>query len=87
MKRTSKTIFKVTCDTDSINEAVDKKDYRVTVSKGTSGEEMTYALVALVQVILAHEEGRDNQFSANAFFNYLKMIIDDSKIGVPEKDD
>ena len=50
MKRKNKTIFKVTCDTEELNVLADKKDYRVSISQGTTGEEMTYALVALLQV-------------------------------------
>ena len=47
---------------------------------------MTYALVALLQVIMAHEEAVNNKFSANSFMNYLKILLDNSQIGVPEDD-
>lgn len=86
MKRKNKTIFKVTCDTEEINILADKKDYKVSISQGTTGEEMTYAIVALLQVVMAHEEARNNKFSANSFMNYLKILLDNSQIGVPEDD-
>jgi hypothetical protein len=86
MKRKNKTIFKVTCDTEELNVLADKKDYNVSISQGTTGEEMTYALVALLQVIMAHEEAQNNKFSANSFMNYLKILLDNSQIGVPEDD-
>ena len=84
MKPRTKTIFSVKCSTDSLNEEVDKKDYKVRITRGVTGEEMTYALVALF--IMAHEESMGNQFSPNAFMNYVKMLLDDSKIGVPQDD-
>ena len=86
MKPRTKTIFSVKCSTDSLNEEVDKKDYKVRITRGVTGEEMTYALVALLHVIMVHEESMGNQFSPNAFMNYVKMLLDDSKIGVPQDD-
>lgn len=86
MKPRTKTIFSVKCSTDSLNEEVDKKDYKVRITRGVTGEEMTYALVALLHVIMAHEESMGNQFSPNAFMNYVKILLDDSKIGVPQDD-
>ena len=82
----NKTIFTVKCRLDSIDESVEKRDYNVKITKGVTGEEMTYALVALMQVILAHEESAGNKFSPAAFMNYLKLLIDDSRIGVPQDD-
>ena len=86
MRPRTKTVFSVKCATDSVNEEVDKKDYKVKITRGVTGEEMTYALVALLQVIMAHEESVGNKFSPNAFMNYIKMLLDDSKIGVPQDD-
>jgi hypothetical protein len=82
--RKNKTIFKVECDVKT-DKDFDEQDYKVHISKGTTGEEMAYAIAALLNVVIAHEECAGNKFSINSFMNYLKMIIENSKIGVPQK--
>lgn len=88
-KRTSKTIFKVTCDktiTD-VSEALDINELRVNISKGVSGPEMTYGIVALLSVVLAHQNANGDNLSIAGFLNLIKMMMEDMQVGIPKEQD
>lgn len=86
MKRTAKTIFAVTCDTQNDNEYFDLNKFKVKISKGTTGAEMGYAIAALLSVVLAHEHTAGNDISARAFLHSLTELLEDASIGVPKND-
>ncbi|MBR4889736.1 MAG: hypothetical protein IKU15_00270 [Clostridia bacterium] len=79
-------IFRVDKITYGVGSKEETSDYIVQIRKGTTGEEMTYSLTALLQVVLAHEETQGNTFTVDGFINYLGMLLKDSMIGVPEDD-
>jgi hypothetical protein len=81
-----KIIFKVTCDIDSSNEKLNKEDFHVTISKGVTGTEMSYAISALLSVIIAHENSMNNKLSIDGFLHYIGTIMKESEIGLPKGD-
>lgn len=86
VKRTSKTIFKVTCDktiTDA-SEALDLNELRVTISKGVTGPEMSYSIVALLSVVLAHQNKNGDNLTIAGFLNLIKLMMEDMQVGIPK---
>lgn len=84
MKRKNKTIFKVTNDKRTKNEALDLNDFKLTISAGVTAAEMSYALVALLSVILEHENDHGNEFTVDSFLHYIGMLMKDMEVGVPK---
>lgn len=82
--RRNKTIFKVTNDKKSKNEAVDLNDFKVSISAGTTAAEMSYSLVALLTVVFEHENANGNSFTIDSFLHYIGMLMKDTEIGVPK---
>lgn len=86
IKRTNKTIFKVTCKktiTDT-SETLDLNELQVNISKGTTGAEMSYAIVALLSVVLAHQNANGDKMSIRGFLNLIEMMMEDMQIGIPK---
>lgn len=81
-----KLIFKVLCDVDASNDKVNKEDFHVVISKGVTGTEMSYALSALLSVVIAHENANGDKWSVDGFLHYIGVMIKGSEIGVPEKE-
>ena len=85
IKRKSKTIFRVTCNTTpEDNEYFDLNNLVVQISKGTTGAEMGYALCALLSVVIAKENDCGNTFTTDSFLNYLGMLMKDMQVGIPK---
>ena len=86
MKRRNKTIFKVTNDKrPDNNDIFELNDFRITISKGTTGIEMAYALIALLNVVYEHENTENNEFTVDSFMNYLTMLMKDTRIGIAKE--
>lgn len=86
MKRRNKTIFKVTNDKrPDNNDIFELNDFRITISKGTTGIEMAYALIALLNVVYEHENAENNEFTVDSFMNYLTMLMKDTRIGIAKE--
>ena len=84
--RRNKTIFSVTNDKRSKNEAVDLNDFKIKISAGTTAAEMSYALVVLLSVVLEHENEHGNNFTVDSFLHYIGMLMKDMEVGIPKED-
>lgn len=84
-RRRSKTIFKVSCGKMETKTA-DISDYKVDISRGVTGQDMTYSLIALLTVVYSHEVNNGSKLSIDGFMNYLGMLLKSAEIGVPKDD-
>jgi hypothetical protein len=82
-------VFKVeNTHTNSDNpDKPDACDFSVRIRKGTTGIEMTYALVTLLNVVYAHEETNGSKMSIDGFVHWLGLLLKDSQIGIPKGED
>lgn len=85
VRRRSKTIFKVSCGKMETKD-VDISDYKVDISRGVTGQDMTYALITLLTVVHSHEVNNGSKLSIDGFMNYLGTLMKNVEIGVPKDD-
>lgn len=81
MKEKTSYVFKVeNTHTDELN--IHK--FNIRIRKGTTGLEMTYALIALLNVVYSHEELNGNKMSIDGFMHWLGSLLKDAQIGIPK---
>lgn len=80
-----KVIFQVTNTVEDGNEVFDTNNLKVRIDAGVTGEEMGYAIVALLEAVLAHENEHGNKISEDGLLHLIGMMMKDAKIGVPKE--
>ena len=80
-----KVIFQVTNVIEERNEVFDTNNLKVRIDAGVTGEEMGYALVALLEAVLAHENEHGNNISEDGLLHLIGMMMKDAKIGIPKE--
>ena len=66
------------------SETLDLNELQVNISKGTTGAETSYAIVALLSVVLAHQNANGDKMSIRGFLNLIEMMMEDMQIGIPK---
>lgn len=79
-----KVVFQVTNVVEDGNEAFNTNNIKVRIDAGVTGEEMSYGLVALIEAVLAHEVANGNNMSEDGLLNLIRIMLKDTKIGVPK---
>lgn len=80
-----KVIFQVTNVVEEGKEVFDTNNLKVRIDAGVTGEEMGYALVALLEAVLAHENEHGNNVSEDGLLHLIGMMMKDAKIGIPKE--
>lgn len=80
-----KVIFQVTNVIKEGEEVFDTNNFKVRIDAGVTGEEMGYALVALLEAVLAHENAHGNNVSEDGLLHLIGMMMKDAKIGIPKE--
>ena len=79
-----KVIFQVTNTIEDGNEAVNINNLKVRIDAGVTGEEMSYALVALLEAVLSHENANGNEITQDGLLHLIGIMMKDAKIGIPK---
>lgn len=79
-----KVIFQVTNVIEEGKEIFDTNNLKVRIDAGVTGEEMSYAIVALLEAVLAHENEQGNNITEDGLLHLIGMMMKDAKIGVPK---
>lgn len=79
-----KVIFQVTNVVEDGNEVFDINNLKVRIDAGVTGEEMSYAIVALLEAVLSHENANGNNMSQDGLLNLIGIMMKDAKIGIPK---
>lgn len=80
-----KVIFQVTNVIEEGTEVFDTNNLKVRIDAGVTGEEMGYALVALLEAVLAHENANGNNISEDGLLHLIGIMMKDAKIGIPKE--
>ena len=80
-----KVIFQVINVIEEGNEVFDTNNLKVRIDAGVTGEEMGYALVALLEAVLAHENEHGNNISEDGLLHLIGIMMKDAKIGIPKE--
>lgn len=80
-----KVIFQVTNTVEEGNEVFDTNNLKVRIDAGVTGEEMSYAIVALLEAVLAHENTNGNNLTEDGLLNLIRVMMKDAKVGVPKE--
>lgn len=80
-----KVIFQVTNAIEEGTEVFDTNNLKVRIDAGVTGEEMSYALVALLEAVLAHENANGNNISEDGLLHLIGIMMKDAKIGIPKE--
>lgn len=80
-----KVIFQVTNTVETGNEIFDTNNLKVRIDAGVTGEEMSYAIVALIEAVLAHENALGNNLTEDGLLNLIRIMLKDAKVGIPKE--
>lgn len=79
-----KVIFQVTNTVEEGKEIFDTNNLKVRIDAGVTGEEMSYAIVALLEAVLSHENANGNNITEDGLLHLIRLMMKDAKIGVPK---
>lgn len=80
-----KVIFQVTNTIEEGKEVFDTNNLKVRIDAGVTGEEMSYAIVALLEAVLAHENTNGNELTEDGLLNLIRVMMKDAKVGIPKE--
>lgn len=80
-----KVIFQVTNTIEKGKEVFDVNNLKVRIDAGVTGEEMSYAIVALLEAVLAHENEHGNNITEDGLLHLVGIMMKDAKIGIPKE--
>ena len=80
-----KVIFQVTNTVEEGNEIFDTNNLKVRIDAGVTGEEMSYAIIALLEAVLAHENTNGNNLTEDGLLNLIRIMMKDAKVGIPKE--
>jgi hypothetical protein len=80
-----KVIFQVTNTVEEGKEVFDTNNLKVRIDAGVTGEEMSYAIVALLEAVLAHENTNGNELTEDGLLNLIRVMMKDAKVGIPKE--
>lgn len=84
MESKEKIIFQVSNKVEEGSEIFDVNNLSVRIDAGVTGEEMSYAIVALMEAVLAHENAHGSNLSEDGLLHLIGLMMKDAKIGVPK---
>lgn len=79
-----KVIFQVTNIVEEGKEIFDTNNLKVRIDAGVTGEEMSYAIVALLEAVLSHENANGNNITEDGLLHLIGLMMKDAKVGVPK---
>lgn len=79
-----KVIFQVTNTVEEGKEIFDTNNLKVRIDAGVTGEEMSYAIVALLEAVLSHENANGNNITEDGLLHLIGLMMKDAKIGIPK---
>lgn len=80
-----KVIFQVTNSVEEGTEIFDTNNLKVRIDAGVTGMEMSYALVALLEAVLAHENENGNKLTIDGLLHLINVMMKDAQVGVPKE--
>ena len=80
-----KVIFQVTNNIEEGSEVFNTNNLKVRIDAGVTGEEMSYAIVALLEAVLAHENTNGNKLTEDGLLNLIRVMMKDAKVGIPKE--
>ena len=80
-----KIIFQVTNNIEEGSEVFNTNNLKVRIDAGVTGEEMSYAIVALLEAVLAHENTNGNKLTEDGLLNLIRVMMKDAKVGIPRE--
>ena len=79
-----KVIFQVTNTVEEGKEIFDTNNLKVRIDAGVTGEEMSYAIVALLEAVLSHENTNGNELTEDGLLHLIGIMMKDAKVGIPK---
>lgn len=80
-----KIVFQVTNMVKEGEEIFDTNNLKVRIDAGVTGEEMSYAIVALLEAVLSHENENGNDLTEDGLLHLIGLMMKDAKIGIPRE--
>lgn len=77
-----KVIFQVTNIVEEGKEIFDTNNLKVRIDAGVTGEEMSYAIVALLEAVLSHENANGNNITEDGLLHLIGLMMKDAKVGI-----
>ena len=80
-----KVIFQVTNTVEEGTGVFDTNKLKVRIDAGVTGEEISYAIVALLEAVLSHENENGNELTEDGLLHLIGLMMKDAKIGIPKE--
>lgn len=80
-----KIVFQVTNIVEEGKDVFDVNNLKVRIDAGVTGEEMSYAIVALLEAVLSHENTSGNNITIDGLLHLIGLMMKDAQVGIPNE--